>query len=64
MRILLLSVFAAFFLAACASSSKKEEQAAIEREIVKNDSIALETEKAKVELQKSVTKVDSLINEL
>lgn len=64
MRKLLIPVFAALLLAACTGSSNKEEQVAIEKEIVVNDSIALENEKAKAELQESMDKVDSLLNEL
>ncbi len=64
MRLLILSVFAAFLFAACAGSSNKEEQAAIEKEVAIYDSIALETEKVEIELQESMSRVDSLLNEL
>jgi ABC-type Fe3+-hydroxamate transport system substrate-binding protein len=64
MKILILSVFTAFLFAACTSSSNKEEQAAIEKEVAIHDSIALETEKVEIDLQESMSRVDSLLNEL
>lgn len=64
MKIKLLTVFAVLLFAACSGSSNKEEKAIIEKEIIVNDSIALEMEKATTDLQESMNKVDSLINEL
>lgn len=64
MRIILASVLFALLCVSCAGTSNKEEQAAIEKEVLKNDSIAVEIEKAKTDLDKSISQVDSLVNEL
>lgn len=64
MRTLLLALFATLFFVACSGPSPKEDQKAIEKEALKNDSIALKAEKVTEDLQKSISKVDSLVNEL
>lgn len=64
MRIIIVSALIALLCISCSGSSNKEEKAIIEKEIIVNDSIALEMEKATTDLQESMNKVDSLINEL
>ncbi len=60
---LFLIAFAAIMLAGCANPSTKEDEA-LKNEVIINDSIAFEVEKVSEEIQESIIKLDSLINEL
>jgi uncharacterized protein YcfL len=51
-------------LAASCTGSKKQEDAAIAKEVTMNDSISQEVEKANAEIQESINKADSLVNNL
>ena len=64
MRILLVTALAGMLFASCSSGPSKEEQAAIEKEVIENESAAAAAEKAKAEIKETASKVDSLINEL
>jgi peptidoglycan hydrolase CwlO-like protein len=62
LKLLLVLVFG-LMLAACSGNVSKEEEA-LKQEVLTYDSIAFETEKLKQEIEESVEKLDSLINEL
>ena len=64
MKIKILFFFAVIVLSACAGSSSKDQQAATEKEVVKEETLTKEIESASVELEESISKVDSLVHEL
>lgn len=53
---------ASLFMMSCSGSSKEDAKA--KQEIMVNDSLANEADKNAAEIQQSVDKVDSLVNEL
>jgi hypothetical protein len=51
-------------LATSCTGTKKQEDAAIVKEVTLNDSISQEVEKSAAEIQESINKADSLVNNL
>lgn len=60
---IILITFAALMFAGCSSPSAKEDES-LKQEVLLNDSIAVEVEKVSEDIQESISKLDSLINEL